>query len=136
MFARVVPLCVVFLLFAAFTSAQDAKKELEALQGDWTSESREVKGKKIDIQFNLTIKGNQWLVSPDNSDPKITFKIDPSKNPKTIDIMQGEETVTLGIYKLEGDRMTMCRSFGKGSARPTEFKSEEAILIVWKREKK
>ena len=44
MIARVVPLCVVFLLFAALTPAQDAKKELEALTRlDWTIVSLEQK---------------------------------------------------------------------------------------------
>jgi len=45
---------------------------------------------------------------------------------------------SLGIYKLEGDTITLCRTTEGGDIdRPSEFKStpEEGILVVWKRAK-
>jgi hypothetical protein len=44
----------------------------------------------------------------------------------------------MGIYKLEGDTITLCRTTEGGDIdRPSEFKttSEEGILVVWKRAK-
>jgi len=138
MFARVVPLCVVFLLCAAFTPAQDVKKELEALQDDWTMVAREQNGKKYDELFKVTLKGNEWQLTAQGKVTTTTFKIDPSKNPKTIDLMTPGGTVSEGIYKLEGDTLTVCRTLNqKKVARPKEFKSDGGnLLIVLKREKK
>lgn len=155
MFSRVVPLCVVFLLVAAITPAQDAKKELEALQGEWTIVSFEQRTKngalnplpaEFVMRMRLTIKGDKWSVrltdggDKGNTGDRMTIKIDPSKNPKAIDFTsnaRGKETIFPGIYKLEGDVLTTCRPTGE-APRPTEFKiSTEAagILYVWKREK-
>jgi uncharacterized protein (TIGR03067 family) len=145
MIARTVPLGVAFLLLVAATPAQDAKKELEALQGEWTMFALEQRGEKKDaLKATLTIKGEQWILN--SSEGKggggvdTTFKIDPSKNPKTIDLtfkLGEKENRSLGIYKLEDDLLTMCRTTG-GADRPKEFKTTEdaGILVVWKRAKK
>ena len=136
MFSRTVPLCVVFLLFAAFTPAQDAKKELDALQGEWNADSVEKDGKKVPLGSGpkLTIKGDQWVVKVGNIEEKITFKIDPTKTPKTIDLTY-PAGIAKGIYKLEDGVFTLCRAVG--AARPTEFKSGGGdVVMVYKRAKK
>jgi uncharacterized protein (TIGR03067 family) len=72
------------------------------------------------------------------------YKLDPSAKPKAIDIVHsiqggGEETVR-AIYKLDGDKLTICGKFhGGGGERPTEFESKEGsgiMLMILKREKK
>jgi uncharacterized protein (TIGR03067 family) len=146
MFVRAsVPCAVIFLIAADLPALQDAKKELEQLQGDWTMISQESKGQKVPgeiaKQFKLTIKGDQWTVTlPDGSENKMTIKIDPSMNPKTIDLMikaGNTEVNSRGIYKLEGDTLTLCRTLGNVE-RPKEFKTtaEAGGLMVWKRVKK
>lgn len=137
MTARAVLPCVAVLLIAAVTPAQDTKKELDKLQGEWTMVSLETRGRKAPDetvkQYKLTIKGDQWTVNEAN---KMTFKIDPSKSPKTIDFTI-KAGVSRGIYKLEGDTLTLCRTVGD-IERPKEFKTtaEAGILVVWKRAKK
>jgi len=141
MFARVVLPLAVVLLIAADEPAKDAKKELDKLQGEWTMVSMETRGTKAPDEvvknFTLTIKGDQWTVTGGN---KATFKIDPSKNPKAIHLTfkAGDtEVVSRGIYKLDGDTLTLCRTQGDRE-RPKEFKTtaEAGGLVVWKRAKK
>jgi uncharacterized protein (TIGR03067 family) len=59
-----------------------------------------------------------------------TIKLDPSKSPKEIDLIDkdpdpGQQPIVLlAIYKLEGDLFTECMT-RPGNPRPTEFKSDE-----------
>jgi hypothetical protein len=51
---------------------------------------------------------------------------------------EGEQTLH-GIYKLDGDTLTICAVEGDGNDRPTEFSTKEGDknrLVVLKREKK
>jgi len=143
MFVRAVLPFAVVILIAAADPAQDAKKDLERFQGEWTMLTFEAKGKKLpDVKnVKLTIKGDRWTVQfGEQTSPKMTFKIDPSKDPKTIDftIKSGDkDIVSRGIYKLEGDTLTVCRTVGDED-RPKEFKTtaKAGQLRVWQRAKK
>jgi uncharacterized protein (TIGR03067 family) len=140
----ILPLAVVFLI-AAVEPAKDAKAEFDKLQGEWTLVSVEVRGKKrpdtVNAVSKLTISGNQWVVTYRDfaSNARATIEIDPSKDPKTIDFtFRGAEEPVRGIYKLEGDTLTVCRNATVGGARPKEFKTTQEMddLAVWKRAKK
>jgi len=120
------------------------KKELAKLQGEWTMVSLEENGKKESDEtvkrYKLTIKEDQWIITTSMGGGKKPFKIDPSKDPKTLDLVfkfGDKETVSPGIYKLEGDTLTLCRSTEK-AGRPKEFKirNNGDVLVVWKRVKK
>jgi uncharacterized protein (TIGR03067 family) len=145
MTARSVLPIVVVLLVAAAGPAQNTKQELDKLQGEWTMVSLEQNGKKASDEsvkkLKLTIMGEKWMVQFGDAQPgKTTFKIDSSKNPKTIDLtfnFGDKKVVSPGIYKVGGDTLTLCRTSGKAE-RPKEFKirDEADILVVWKRAKK
>ena len=72
----------------------------------------------------------------------MTHKIGPSKKPKTLDM-----TITDGpqkgmtyhaIYKLEGDKLTICRHVEPCKDRPTELVTKPnsgLMIVVWKRAK-
>jgi uncharacterized protein (TIGR03067 family) len=130
---RAVPLFLIVLI--SQVSGQEAKKELDQLQGEWTMLSREANGKaSANTNWKLTIKGDQWKVTRPNDDmagvgPEVTIKLDPSKNPKELDLNDRP-----GIYKLEGDTLTFCRPNGANAGRPKEFNSVGPNeIIVWKR---
>jgi uncharacterized protein (TIGR03067 family) len=61
------------------------------------------------------------------------FRLEPAQEPKAIDLTdtagpnKGEKG--LGIYRVEGDALTIC----VGKERPTEFSGKEAILIALSR---
>jgi uncharacterized protein (TIGR03067 family) len=90
--------------------------------------------------MKLTVKGDQWIVSRQGEagERRETIKIDPSQNPGILDLTGPAGFTSLGIYKLEGDTITLCRTIDRGDIdRPHEFKTtpEEGILVVWKRAK-
>jgi uncharacterized protein (TIGR03067 family) len=115
------------------------------LDGEWAMISMEQRGQKSPDEavrrYRLTISGNQWTVTtPRGAEPKLTFQTDPSQDPKTIDLtlQSGDrQAVSRGIFKLEGDTLTICRTTGD-TERPTEFKTkpESGVLVVWQRVKK
>jgi uncharacterized protein (TIGR03067 family) len=128
------PASVVCLLFLASAQAgtQDAlKKEIELLRGTWSVDvaagGDTLKGKFAiygDESFEINLGGNHVNGAR---------KIDPTKNPKEITLTpDGSNKSLLGIYKLEGDTLTLCF----GEKRPTDFKAKEGpTLWVLKREK-
>src|SRR5205823_4339184 len=86
--------CALAIWHAAAQSADPtkdvSKRELERLEGVWTIISKEVRGQKSPgeevKQMQLTIKGNRWVMTHANGSDKATIRIDPTKNPKTIDL--------------------------------------------------
>jgi uncharacterized protein (TIGR03067 family) len=136
------------LLVGTLVAREDAaKKDLEALQGEWVMHSSERDGKKMTEEevkgFHRTVKGNAYSVLIDTEDGqrelKGTITLDPSRNPKWIDAKMTNGSMAgktlLGIYKLEDGRQTVCFAPPE-QKRPTAFDSKQGVLTVWKREKK
>ena len=128
--------------------AEDAKKDLEKLQGTWALVSGERDGKKFTEEevkkTMLFIKDDTFRI-PESSvatSEDGTIKIDPSKKPKEMDATTGSGPdngkIWQGIYKLYGDTYEVCFA-PPGKDRPTEFSSKAGsgyLLQIWKREKK
>jgi RNA polymerase sigma factor (sigma-70 family) len=137
-------------------SKKDAvKNELEKLEGTWTLVSLERRGnldrrlQKLpdeDLKnWQLVIKGDQWVLTHPRSVDTATVQIDPTKDPKTIDLtfkFRNAKVLTRGIYTLasttDDDTLTLCRVDQRSSPRPKEFKVPEGggMLFVWKRASK
>jgi RNA polymerase sigma factor (sigma-70 family) len=142
---------------------EDAPKEAERqkareaakLQGTWKAVAAEVAGQALPEN---TARTNVWEIADGtittkrpNSKEGIeqevrAFRIDPARKPAHIDIegeVAGVKTVTEGIYKLDGDELTVCL-IGANGGRPTEFSSSDLangekggnILMKFKRERK
>jgi uncharacterized protein (TIGR03067 family) len=130
-------------------SAQEQTDDFKKLQGTWALVSVEPVAKKLSqedldrIKFifkdtSLTITG----LIPKDSDPKKykgveSFKIDPSKKPKEIDLKLTDGDVRLGLYELDGDNLKIC--FGIERMRPTKVavdpSRKDVQLWVLKRQK-
>ena len=135
------------LVLCVAAGAQDAKKEMAQLDGQWSMVSGEANGMSMpkeivdtgkrvakDGETTITIGGQVYF--------KARFGIDPTKKPKAIDYAMTEGPTKgkthLGIYELDGDTVKFCFA-APGKDRPTEFTAKEGsqwTLSVWKRDKK
>jgi uncharacterized protein (TIGR03067 family) len=141
---------VLLIFFCAFFATADdkdaVKKDLAKFQGTWTFESIEIEGEKVPPESlkgsKLTIKDDTFIVKEGDITYKGTFKIDPTKKLKEIDVTftDGPEkgTTMLGIYEIDDDTYRPCFKM-MGKERPTEFTAKKGSgqgLEVLKKEKK
>jgi uncharacterized protein (TIGR03067 family) len=141
---RVLTLVAAGLLLVAADAKEDAaKKDRGRMQGTWKVESATKGGKKAPAEktqaMRLVIEGDKITVKEGGHDETATFTLLPDQKPPAIDIKpsRGGEKTVRGIYRIEGDTITMCWSHA--GDRPKEFASKEGsdfILLVLKREKK
>ena len=135
-------LCVLAMPILLAAGQDDVRKELKALQGKWKTVSLEFGGKElpkdkvIDFTIVLDADGKATGKSP-KGEFRFTITVDPKKSPKTI--VNNHETgdqagkKQYGIYKLEGNRWTVCTT-GPGadeSDRPKDFKTADTKFVVF-----
>jgi uncharacterized protein (TIGR03067 family) len=116
--------------------------DLIKIQGIWKLESRELDGQLApaeaikDNTLKLNAKG-EWQLSfgPDKPTNQALVFIDPSKKPAVMEVRGPKGKVFWsGLYKVEGDTLTICNAGNPESPPPTELKSSaEYLLWVWKR---
>jgi uncharacterized protein (TIGR03067 family) len=119
-----------------------AKQELAKLQGAWSIVSVAIGGRAMvpderSRQWRAVFEGDTLTATGGGQVPhSSTVRIDPTKTPKVMDHAfrrDGRETMTRGIYKLEGDTLTVCSALRDGE-RPARFEAtEETTLTVLKR---
>ena len=126
------------------------KKEAPSIVGEWIGEKAVGGGKERphpEGGFIFTFMADGKLKVKEGTDEKpdgATYKLDTKKPPFTIDIIEepGEKASMIGIFKIDGDTLTICISGAKGAEdaeRPTKFESPEGsrtILATFKRAKK
>lgn len=116
-----------------------AETDFEKLQGKWIIESFLYNGNPVERMTEgiRQFKDDKYTLAPKNSDGiEGTFKLDPEKKPKEIDMVVGGRMLK-GIYDLEGDTLKVSYSL-TGGERPTEFASKPdsgTTLIMHKRMK-
>jgi uncharacterized protein (TIGR03067 family) len=140
---RVLMLAAAFVMVAAEGKEDAGARDQKRMQGTWKVESAAKGGKKAPAErtaaMRLVIEGDQITVNEGATHEAATFTLLPDQKPPAIDIQPnrpGAKTVR-GIYRIDGDSLTMC--WVRGGDRPTEFASKEgsaAILLVLKRQKK
>jgi len=129
-------------------SDKQAKSDKDLLQGKWKAVAAVRDGKARteeelkDKPMVLTFEGDKATLRDgdrDVGDP-VTFKLDPSKKPKQIDVTPPaspdgtERHVMKGIYELKGDTLKL--SFkrpeepGQSAERPTDFTPGERGMVV------
>jgi len=165
-FLSLLILAALLMFCASLAAGMDntEKAQLKKLEGTWVHVETERDGKRRPEPRTLWVfQGDQagvhfqtkpiakeestWTFQAKPTNLLLTyhFRLDPTENPKTIDeqteYRDGKTSTKpiLGIYKLEGDILTICfagpRDKGK---RPTEFTAPEGTgrrIEILKREK-
>jgi uncharacterized protein (TIGR03067 family) len=140
--AIVMTLLALGVLFQGSKSQQEnAKKEAEKLKGTWTFAKMVRDGQDMTSQLGevkVVFEADKFT-SPGI---EAAFKLDPSQNPKAIDLSYKEgpaagQTIK-AIYKLEGETLTICRPRTQADDRPKEFAAPAGsgrFLFQFKRNK-
>ncbi len=139
-------LTLALLLGAADPGSADDTNDLNPLQGSWTMFLGFTSGEKLSPDL---VKSGELVVEDNEYRPKLgasalatTINIDSSKTPHSIDFTcttgpQKGQTLK-GIYKIEGNNLTICQGLIERADRPTEFAAPvrtNRSLVVWKRAK-
>jgi uncharacterized protein (TIGR03067 family) len=140
------PCLLLGLSLALGAPAKDPPKKEASVLGEWVPEKMVAGGKEMPapkekITFGFEADG-KLIVTEDKEKPDVgSYKIDAKANPPRIDLSPPEgsnEPCLYGIYKLDGDTLTMAVS-EKEADRPTKLESPEGskvVLLVLKRVKK
>jgi uncharacterized protein (TIGR03067 family) len=128
-------------------SLADEKERLEkdCLDGTWKLASLEINGEPLSMETlheaKLVVHGPKYSLTIDDSHLEMTHVLRADKKRKELDltIVEGEHKgeVYHAIYKLAGDKFTVCRNIQPGMERPKEFVSKPntgVLLGVWVRQ--
>lgn len=152
--------CLILSLSLAVlpAGADGPQDEATKLQGTWAVVSADgidvpkdaVKRLKVVIRretFRLMVPGREGEQEKLREKEKATFKLDPSKKPKAIDLTKDPKgSITRGVYELDGDTLTLV--WRVGGPRPTEVltkrrpkqatgapsEDDDLIILVLKKE--
>lgn len=129
-----------FVLCAiGLVAADDAKKEETKLKGKWSAVSIKHGGEALPDDVLKTFKcefeeKTYKNVINGETVEEGDYTFDDSKSPKTIDfaIKKGHEEgkKQIGIFKIDGDEMTIVVAEAGVTDRPTSFKIEEGSSLI------
>jgi uncharacterized protein (TIGR03067 family) len=117
----------------------DAGKELARFQGTWVVHKHLSRGADFPVEkeAKVVIEGTTLKGFEDGKLVQtLNFRIDPTKSPSQIDLIPPKgvakgETVP-GIYKFEGDTLTIATGFGREErkTRPKSFEDRTKLFIM------
>ena len=107
------------------------EEELKRFEGTWRYETTVVEGLVLPDghlkDARLILQGDRFEMTDPMANYRGTFTVDPTSNPKTIEVRftEGPEAgkTSKGIYELEGDTYKVCIGLA-GRERPKVFASE------------
>jgi len=137
----------------AAPAPKEAPTKKASIIGEWVGEKFVMSGKELPtakgvkgMRFTF-LEDGKFTIHGDGEIPESgTYKVAPKKDPPEIDLTSptGKPSqMTPGIYKVEGDILTICFTFALGgdkpAQRPTRLespKNSDLILMQFKRAKK
>jgi uncharacterized protein (TIGR03067 family) len=141
--AACVALCAAMLIAADNAKDKD-KKAADKIQGTYTVVSVVRDGEDLPDAKDamVTYTADKYTVKTKDEMHGGTYTLDSTQKPKEIDSTpaQGDnkDKVLKGIYKLEGDTLTICMPMKSEQDRPKAFESKQGsglLLVILKRQK-
>jgi uncharacterized protein (TIGR03067 family) len=124
----------------------EPKSDQEAIQGIWNVVDAFSAGEKVanvhKMNLVFVFEGNSWktceLGKVKKAGARGTFKLDPGKKPKAIDLnIIGAKGTQRGIYELEESKLKLCLPIHAEQERPRHFTStKENNCSIWFLERK
>ena len=111
------------------------KKELSRFQGTWLVHKEISRGADFPPkQGKVVFEGTTLKVYQEGKQVQtLSFRIDPTKSPKEIDLIHPEKKPAIpGIYRFDGDQLTIATGFGKEDrkTRPKSFEDKTSLFIL------
>ncbi len=111
-------------------------QDAESIDGAWLPLAAELGGEKFPDEVRKTIKlvvgDGKYTVTVGAAPDKGAVKLDPSTNPKSLDVIGAEGPnkgkTFLAIYEKTGDTLRICYDLS-GKTRPTEFKTAKGSQL-------
>lgn len=118
--------------------------DLDKLQGEWVLVGLEVREEFVPAEklagTTLIIKKDKYTTIVKKKEYTVTFTLDPKQDPKQIDMLipndSGTPQLSKGIYKIDGDKLIICRGQAPGGERPRNFVSSAAndvFVMTWEK---
>ncbi len=126
-----IPMLALASALAAPAPGADDMGDGQKLVGTWAAKSAIENGYPLTPEevksLRIVISGEE-VVFKGKKDVPFRYKLDPASKPKQIDLTAQSEPlkgrISLGIYRLDGDKLQLCINNRTTKKRPTEFKSQ------------
>ena len=115
------------LLLAAAPTEKQIADDKEKMAGTYKLFILEINGKSIDADqirtFEVKVARDTIAIKANANERASTYRIDPTKDPKTIDLVWQGKT-TLGIYSISGEKLKLCLAAEGSKKRPNDFETK------------
>jgi len=119
----------------------------EKLQGEWVLVGLDIREESVPAEklsgTTLIIKKEKYTTLVKKKEYPATFTLDPKQDPKQIDMLipddSGKPQLSKGIYKIDGEKLIICRGQAPGGDRPRNFVSSatnDVFVMTWERKPK